>query len=543
MKGIFSLFYMIILFIISCSMQKQEADLIVINAKVYSVNQNFDIAQSFAVRENKFIAVGSNEEIQAKYSSDKIIDLKGKTVYPGFYDAHCHFYGYGLSLQKAELAGTNSFDEIIEKVKEFANEHPTGWILGRGWDQNDWEIKEFPTNEKLNEAFPDRPVVLTRVDGHAVLANNDALKRAGINIQSKVEGGKFIQKNGVLTGILIDNAESLINAAIPSMTFEMQQDALFAAQNNCFAVGLTSVNDAGLSCSTVKMIDSLQKAGSLKMRIYAMLEPSKENLEHFVIKGPYKTKNLDVRSIKLYADGALGSRGACLINDYSDEPGNRGLIVTDKKLLQDICKKAYDNDFQVATHAIGDSANRFILQIYGEILNKKNDRRWRIEHSQVIAKEDFELFRRYTIIPSVQPTHATSDMYWADKRLGPERIKYAYAYKTLLNTNGWIPLGSDFPIENINPLFGFYAAVSRKDQQKYPENGFNSDEALSREEALRGMTIWAAKSNFEENERGSIEPGKLADFVILEKDIMTIDISEVFKVKVLETYIGGEKVY
>lgn len=543
MKSSVHLILLLVIFLSACKPTKQQADFIVINAKIYTVNPDFELVDGFAVKDNKFVAVGNSKEIQETFNAKETIDMKGKVIYPGFYDAHCHFYGYGLNLQKANLKGTKSFDEVIARVKQFADENPSEWIFGRGWDQNDWEIPEFPTNEKLNKAFPNTPVVLTRIDGHAAIVNDAALKYAKITPKSKIEGGKLIIKNGKLSGVLIDNAMELVNSAIPVHDSKTKARALLKAQDKCFEVGLTTVDDAGLDYSTIMLIDSLQKMDSLKMRIYAMLQLSNENIEKFLKKGPQTTDKLNVRCIKLYADGALGSRGACLLKDYSDDPGNKGLIVTEAGLLKEICRKAYDYNYQVATHAIGDSANRIMLNIYGEILKKANDRRWRIEHAQVIDKEDFMLFKAYSIIPSVQPTHATSDMYWAGDRLGTERIKFAYAYKELLNTNGWLPAGSDFPIEDINPLFGFYASVARMDQEYYPGGAFQKENALSREEALKSMTIWAARSNFEEDYKGSIEAGKLADFVVLDKDIMLIDIKEVFKVKVLQTFIGGKRVY
>jgi predicted amidohydrolase YtcJ len=529
--------------LLSCSSQKKHADFIVTNAKIYTIDNDFSLNESFAVKDGKFVAIGTSEEILSKYNVDTIIDLKGKTVYPGFYDAHCHFYGYGLNLQKANLVGTKSFDEVIERVKQHAESHPSEWILGRGWDQNDWEVKEFPTNEQLDEAFPDKPVVLKRIDGHALIANSEALKRAGITVESKIEGGKFLEKDGKLTGVLVDNAEELMMAAIPKPDSQLKTMALLEAQKACFAVGLTTVDDAGLPKDVVQLIDELQKADTLKMRIYAMLSPSKANLEHFVKKGAYKTDYLNVRSIKLYADGALGSRGACLLHPYSDDPGNLGFLVTSPEQLKEVCKVAFENNYQINTHAIGDSANRLMLKMYGEFLKGENDRRWRIEHAQVVNKNDFSIYKKYSIVPSVQPTHATSDMYWADERLGEERVKYAYAYKKLLEQNGWLAAGSDFPVEDINPLYGFYAAVARMDLEYFPEGGFQMEDAITREQALKAMTIWAAKSNFEENEKGSIEVGKFADFVVLEKDIMEVDVKEIPKVKVEETFVGGDRVY
>jgi predicted amidohydrolase YtcJ len=542
MKKIFLTLTVITLFMSSCN-TKEQADLIVHNAKIYTVNSDFSIAESFAVKGGKFIAVGLSDEILSKYRSDSIIDLHGKSVYPGFIDAHCHFYGYCLSLLQADLRGTKSFDEIIEIVTEHDKKYNSDWVLGRSWDQNDWDIKEFPTKEKLDIAFPDKPVYLRRVDGHAAIVNSKAIELAGINAKTKVDGGKIYLQNGQPTGVLIDNAMNLVEKLIPEVDNEIMIKALEQGEQNCFAAGLTSVGDAGLAKKEVLLIDSLQRANKMHIRINAMLTPTEETLEHFVKNGIYKTNYLNVRSIKLYADGALGSRGAALLKPYSDDPKNTGLVVEPLEVYHRICKLAYENNYQVCTHAIGDSANRMMLDIYAQYLKGKNDLRWRIEHAQIVHPDDLHKFGDFNIVPSVQATHCTSDMYWAGKRLGEERIKYAYIYKELLDQNGWIPNGTDFPVERIEPLLTFYASVARKDMEGFPKGGFQIDNALSREETLKSMTIWAAKSAFEENEKGSIEPTKLADFIVLEKDIMEIPENEIPYVKIVGTYSSGIEFY
>jgi len=523
---------------------KTRVDLIVFNSKIYTVDQNFSIAQAFAIKDGKFVAVGSDEDILDKYSADISINGVGQFVYPGLNDAHAHFFGYGMGLQtNADLRGTKSPEQIVEILKAFRETHPAEWLTGRSWDQNDWTVKEFPTKEILDEAFPDIPVSLRRVDGHAAWVNSEALKRAGITADTKVQGGDVILKNGEPSGVLIDNAIDMVDKIIPGPTDDMSARALIEAQHNCFAAGLTSVTDCGLGYSTVKLIDDLNKKGDLKIRINAMLSPTNENFNNYVKNGPYVTDYLSVRTIKLYADGALGSRGALMIEPYSDDPGNYGLLMEDEDYYRDICQLAYDHNYQVAIHAIGDMGNRFSLNVFGETLKEKNDRRWRIEHSQIIHPNDFQLFEKYSIIPSVQPTHATSDMYWAGDRVGAERMKGAYAFKQLLQTNGWIPFGTDFPVEEIYPLYTFYAAVARKDLEGYPEDGFQMENALSREETLKAMTIWAAKSSFEEDKKGSIEVGKFADFVMLAKDLMTAPEPELPTIKILSTYVGGEQVF
>jgi predicted amidohydrolase YtcJ len=531
----------ILVLMLSCNSKK--ADLIVYNARVYTVDSNFSITEAFAIRDGKILDVGRNLDIMDRYQAEEEMDLNGLYVYPGLIDAHCHFFNYGLSLQKADLVGTKSFDKILDILQEHAGQFPSEWVLGRGWDQNDWDIPEFPTNEKLDELFPGQPVLLTRIDGHAAIANSEALRRAGITAETKIEGGTVIRKNGKPTGVLIDHAISLVSQIIPEATKNEKVTALLKAQEKCFAVGLTSLHEAGLGRESISLIDSMHQTGDFKMRIYAMLSPGEENFRDYMYPGPYQTDHLHVSSIKLFADGALGSRGALLLEPYSDDPGNYGLHLNPPAYLKEMCLEAYEYGFQVNTHAIGDSANRLMLNIYSEILKGKNDRRWRIEHSQVVHPDDFNKFGEYNIIPSIQTTHATSDMYWADERLGEERIKGAYAYKTLLEQNGWIPNGSDFPVEHINPLYGFYAAITRKDLEGYPEGGYQPEQLLSRTEALRAMTIWAAKAAFEEDKKGSIEPDKFADFIVTTDDLMTIPEEEIPKVKIRMTYVGGEQVY
>ncbi len=522
---------------------KIKADLIVSHSMIYCVDNNFQTVQAIAVKNGKILAVGKSEEILASYTSNKIIDANGKFIYPGFIDAHCHFYGYSLSLQLFDLSGIQSFDTILTLLKKGKNQIPGGWIVGRGWDQNIWKDKTFPDRTKLDSLFPDRPVVLERVDGHVVLVNGAALVKTGMMVKHNFNPAEVETRNGWLTGILSENAADYMKNSIPTPDKATLITLLKKAQDNCFAVGLTGVADAGLDYKVVRLMDSIQRNGELKMRIYAMLAPTRENIRNFISKGIYKTPYLDVRSIKIYADGSLGSRTALLKKSYSDQPGKSGILVTPVDSLKEICAIGFKNGYQVNTHAIGDSAVKVVIDIYSEFLKGKNDLRWRIEHSQVVDPVDLPLFGKYSIIPSIQATHATSDMRWAGDRLGPDRIKNAYAYKKLLDQNSWLPDGTDFPVEKISPLLTFYAAISRKDSKGFPEAGFQMENALSREEALRSITIWAAKGCFEEQEKGSLEPGKDANFVILDKDIMTIPVSEIPRAKVLSTYINGQKVF
>ena len=534
------LLFSVVLF--SCN-QKPKADLLVFNATIYTVNASFATTGAMVVADGKIIAIGKKDELEKTYDVKEKLDAEGKFIYPGFIDAHAHFVGYANGLLSANLVGTNSWEEILGKLKSFDSTNTEGWLIGRGWDQNDWAVKEFPTNEKLNELFPDRPVLLTRIDGHAAVANNKAIEIAGVKSGDKLTGGDVEVKNGKLTGILIDNAIDLVSSKASSNTDEQLKKALKQAEQNCFAVGLTTIDDCGLGSSTVDKLNAMQKAGDLKMRLYVMLSDDKANYDYLEKTGMIKTDRLNVRSFKVYGDGALGSRGACLLKPYSDKPGHLGFLLSNPEHFDSVAARIISKGFQMCTHAIGDSANRTILKTYGKYLKGKNDLRWRIEHAQVVNEYDFTMFKDFSIIPSVQPTHATSDMYWAGDRLNSERVKTAYAFGDLLDQNGWIALGTDFPVEDISPFKTFYASVIRKDAKGWPEGGFQTENALTREQTLRGMTIWAAKANFEENEKGSLEKGKFADFIILDKDLMKADEKDLLNIKVLKTFLNGEKVY
>lgn len=543
MKKVSSLLSLLAFALFACD-NKQSADLLVFNATIYTVDSSFSLTDAMVIGNGKILDTGTKEDLQKKYAAATEMDAEGKFIYPGFIDAHAHFAGYGTGLLTVNLTETNSWEEILQRVNEFAQQLPKDqWIIGRGWDQNDWPVKEFPNNQELNKLFPDQPVLLTRIDGHAAIANFKALEEAGVKPGYKLTGGVVETKNGKLTGILIDNAVDLVSAKIPSLTPALFKSAMKQAEQNCFAVGLTTINDCGLNYSVAEQLHQLQDSGWLKMRIYVMLSDEKANFDYLDKKGIVKTDRFHIRGFKVYGDGALGSRGACLLQPYSDKPRHSGFLLSNPGHFDSVANWIAARNFQMCTHAIGDSGNRTILNIYNKYLKDKNDRRWRIEHAQVINPADFNLFGAASIVPSVQPTHATSDMYWAGDRLGTERIKGAYAYRQLLDQNGWLPLGTDFPVEDISPFKTFYAAVIRKDAKGWPAEGFQTENALSREQALRGMTIWAAKSNFEEQEKGSLEPGKFADFIILDRDLMKASEKELLEIQVLETVLGGETVY
>ncbi|UAB80129.1 amidohydrolase [Marixanthomonas sp. SCSIO 43207] len=538
MKKFFTLAF--VLLVLACAPEKIPADLLVKNATIYTVNENFDVEDAFVVRDGKILEIGLKPELELKYKITETYDAKGKTIVPGLIDAHAHLYGLGLNLQDVDLTETTSYDEVLARVIAFQKEKKKEYIIGRGWDQNDWEVKEFPTKKELDSLFPNTPVALTRIDGHAMIVNSKALQMAGITPQTKIEGGVIGIDNGKLTGILVDSPMSIIEESFPKQNRSYNKQALLDAERISLQYGLTTVNDAGLDREIIELIDSLQKQDSMALRVYAMVSNKPKNLDFYLSNGKIKTNRLNVRSVKVYADGALGSRGAALRDSYSDMPGHFGAMITPADSLQKLANRIYEAGYQMNTHAIGDSANIAVLRAYESALKDKTDARWKIEHAQIISKQDFSKFSK-NIIPSVQPTHATSDMYWAEDRIGSKRIQGAYAYKTLLENTGIIVLGTDFPVEQVNPMYTFYAAVARKDLKQFPEGGFQKKDALTREEALKGMTIWAAYSNFEEAEKGSLEEGKLADFTVLDRDIMTVAEDSIPNTKVLATFINGKK--
>ena len=538
MKQAFLLFLSSIL-LLSCS--SPEADLIIHNAVVYTVNKDFEKATAVVVKNGKFIAVGG-EDLVELYSAKSIVDLNGFPIYPGFIDAHCHFYNFGLLQQQLDLSGTKSFEEVIQRIAGYVESNPGVPVLGQGWDQNTWEIKEYPTKEILDQRFPNELIAVKRVDGHALLVNQKVLDLAGIDSSTEVDGGVVVRVDGALTGVLIDNAMDSVYQALPKPTIKQQEEALLAAQKICFQNGLTTVDDAGLDKEQLELIESMQKRNILDIRVYGMISNTPENLEYYLDKGPIKTERLNIRSVKVYADGALGSRGAALKKDYSDEKGNRGSFVTPVEEIEALAFILAKKGFQMNTHAIGDAANHEVLNAYKKALTIDPDPRWRIEHAQVVSEIDREFFGS-KILPSIQPTHATSDMFWADERLGEGRIKNAYAYKTLLDWSGRVALGTDFPVEHVSPLKTFYASVARTTEKQLPLGGFQIEDGLTRTEALKGMTIWAAYSNFEEEIKGSIEVGKMADMVILKEDIMEIDINTVTNIDVVATIVDGVIVY
>lgn len=528
-----------------CQPRREAVDLLVTNATVYTVDSAFSKAEAFAVRGGHFVAVGTSADLQGRYQAARTVDAHGQFVYPGFYDAHCHFYRYALGLRSADLVGATSWAETVGRLTRHRQQQPgAAWLTGRGWDQNDWPGQHFPTKDTLDRLFPNVPVLIIRVDGHAALANQKALDLAGITARTPISGGVIGRDaRGRLTGLLVDNAVRLVAAKIPEPGPAEADAALLRGQQNCLAVGLTSLADAGLDKADIDRVAALQRQGRLRLRLYAMLNPTPENKAYYLPKGPFFSDNLTICSFKVYADGALGSRGAALLAPYTDRPAETGFLLQHPEYYRALAQELAATKFQMNTHAIGDSSNRLLLNIYGAALHGQPDRRWRIEHAQVVSRADVPKFGQFHIVPSVQPTHATSDMYWAGQRLGPRRLPTAYAYQDLLKQYGQVALGSDFPVEDINPLYGFHAAVARQDAKNFPAGGFQMENALSRPEALRGMTTWAAHAGFEEKRKGQIRPGMLADFVVLKTDLLTASKEQLRNTRVQQTWIGGQQVF
>lgn len=529
----------------ACRFAKTPVDLVLHNAHVVCLDGSGTKAQALAIHQGQIVAVGKEHEILNAYRGSEVHDMAGATVYPGLIDAHSHLLGYALNLGHTDLVGTATWEEVMDRLRA---DHATSndpWVRGRGWDQNDWPTLDFPDRADLDEMFPARPVVLQRIDGHAVLANHVALELTGLLHAGQLPGGEILRRpDGSPTGVLIDGAADSLLARIPKPNAAEKTTALVRAQGLLLAAGLTTVTDAGLDVEDIALLDSLHNTGDLVLRVVAMANPTEANFVAMAERGGWRTPRLVAESFKFYMDGALGSRGAALLDPYDDRPGHRGLLLQSIPEYEAQLARIHADGFQAATHAIGDSAARIVLSAYEKVLEGPNDRRWRMEHAQVIHPDDMDRFGPSSIIPSVQPTHATSDMYWAGQRLGRGRIRRAYAYADLLEPLGMLPLGTDFPVEDIDPRKTFLAAVSRQDTDRYPEEGFHLDQALSPHQTMLGMTLWAALASRMETEVGSIEVGKRADLVVVDRDwIQVPDPHDVMASTVLATYVDGVRMH
>jgi predicted amidohydrolase YtcJ len=530
----------------------QPADLIVTGGRIYTVDVTRPMAEAFAVRGGRFVFVGSTRDAMTfKGPQTQLLDLHGATAYPGFIDAHAHLLGLGLALESVDLVGSPSYEEVISRVAARAKIAAAGqWITGNGWDQNRWTVKEFPTHDALSRAVPDHPVLLDRVDGHAMLANAAAMRAAGITAKTPdPRGGRIIRDaKGTPTGVFVDNAQSLFAAATPKLTPAQLGEVMHAAAVESNKWGLTEVQDMGEVRATIEALEALAAAKKLPLRCYEMVTDDSASLAYYFARGPQQglsDGHVWVRGIKLYADGALGSRGAALLAPYSDDGANTGLLVSTPEHLKERSIEALRHGFQVSTHAIGDRGNRNALDAYQAALDAVPtvDARLRIEHAQIISPQDIPRFAQLGVIPSMQASHQTSDMPWAERRLGPERIRGAYAWRSLLNTGVVIANGTDFPVEHVNPIITFHSSVTRQDSENMPPSGWYPDQRLTREEALRSMTLWPAYAAFQEKELGSISTGKYADFTILNRDIMTVAPERILGAQVVATYVGGAPVY
>ena len=535
--------FSLLLFVVFCITTgcTNNVDLLVHNANIYTANEEFDKATAFVVDNGKFVDVGG-EELVNKYNPVNTVDARGLAIYPGFMDAHCHLLAMGFSEYKTDLSQSNSLEEVINKIVKHHEKNNQNIILGEGWDQNRWADTAYPDNELLSIVFPNTPVILESIDGHAYLVNQKAIEMAGIDELTQVNGGQIIKRKGKLTGVLIDNAKEMIDRIIPEFTREDKTNALIKAQKICFENGFTTIAQAGISKKDIYLIDSLQRISLMKLRVYAMIENDPESVNYFLNKGILKTDYLNVRSVKIFADGALRSREAALKQDYNDQEGWKSSLLVSKDSLMRIANLLKEKSFQMSTYAIGDNANQTVLDVYNEVLKEKDDPRWRIEPAQFLDLNDFSKFNP-KIIPSIQPSKANIDMELAEYRLGSESLSGTYAYKDLLDWSGRLALGTNSPVESINPFETFYAAVNRKVPDGISSKTLQYKNALTRNEALMGMTLWGAYANFEEAEKGSIEVGKFADFIILDQDIMKVDIDKVIETRIVATILNGKIVF
>jgi predicted amidohydrolase YtcJ len=499
-------------------MKGQKVDLIIHNANIHVMDDAGSVHEAMAIRDGKVIEVGPERQILNKYRSDEDIDALGKDVYPGLTDAHGHLLMYANQKLGVDLTGAKSMDEVIYRCEKYFAKSSNKFIIGGGWDQSLWGNDSMPNNKKLSEVFKNIPVCLYRVDGHAALVNEYLFKKAKVQAVN-VDGGEVKVVNGVPTGLLLDNAMNFISKLLPAYPSSQVKKAISEIQEELFQYGITGTHEAGIDFKHIKLFKSMISGGQLKLELYAMLMNSPENRAFAMKNGPYRFRNLSIRSFKVFADGSLGSRGALLKKPYTDDHHSHGLLLTSVNEMRNVAQFCLKHGYQMNTHGIGDSANALILDIYKNAFKRNPDHRFRIEHSQVIDPADFVKFSEYAVFPSVQPTHATSDQRWAENRLGKNRLKGAYAYRTLLRQYGMLAIGTDFPVESSNPFFTIHAAVQRKNPSNQPLNGFLAQESLSLDEVIRGMTIWAAFSSFQENELGSLEKGKRANFVIFDKPL------------------------
>lgn len=533
--------------------QRQPSGKILIhNAQIYTMERDFSTAMAMLFdRSGKIHKLGDEQAMLKTYPDARRIDLHGKTVIPGLIDSHAHLSGLVISQSRAQLRGTTSIDEVIRRLREYEQRLTAGdWLLGGGWDQNDWPVKAFPQRKDLDTAFPDRPVWLRRIDGHAAWANSVALDMVDRDLSGhwQPQGGHIYRDvNGQASGVLVDGAMALVETIVPEISPELLLASLDLVLQQLVSLGLTGVHDMGINQSTLELYRQRIRAGQFPTRVYAFADGAGETMDWLCLNGAVEDESgrLTMRSVKLYIDGAMGSRGAALLADYADDAGNSGLLFMSVDELEASIDKALACGLQVGVHAIGDRGNRVALDALESAIGRYPDNpgRHRIEHAQTLTAADIPRFSKSDIIAAMQPTHATSDMYWIEDRLGPQRVLYAYAWRSLLDSGARLALGSDFPVEQVNPMLGIHAAVTRQDVKDWPQGGWYPQENLSREEAVRGFTLDAAYAGFMENRVGSLAAGKRADFIVLDKNIFEVEASEIHSIKVLQTWLDGEVVY
>jgi len=539
----------VLLALVTGTLAAQPAGLAV-NGQIYTMDPDQPLVEAIAWDgEGRIVALGGADALAGRWPDAPVTDLEKRTVIPGLIDAHGHVMGLGFALLNADLAGAASIDEVIARLRRHAAELPEGaWLRGRGWDQTRWPGAEFPTAADLDAAFPERPVLLERIDGHAVWANSAAMAMVEADLSGdwQPEGG-FIHRDdeGNPTGVFIDRAEDVFEDVIPPPTEAEKALALDRALARMTSLGLTGVHDAGTSLDDLRRFLHREAVGQLPIRIHALADGDAEALASLCRMGMVETPRVTARGVKLYADGALGSRGAALLEDYSDDPGNRGLLFEQDDALQAMVDKAMGCDLQVAIHAIGDRANRQAIDalIAGQKRFDDNPGRHRVEHVQIIHPKDIPRLAGAGIIASMQPTHATSDMRWAEDRLGEQRLFGAYAWQRLRQAGARLAFGSDFPVEQVDPMLGIYAAVTRQDLDGEPPGGWLPDQRVTAEVAVAGFTIDAAHAGFAEHAVGSLEVGKRADFVVLDRNLFEIEAADIPDTKVLATYLDGQAVY
>lgn len=539
MRKIIYFFFITLLF--SSCFKGKNADLIIFNAKIHTMDAGDKVVQAMAIKDGKILEVGPDRQIMNKYAASESIDGEGKDIYPGFTDAHGHILSLVNQRLSANLVGSSSFNEVLVRLEKYAAKHKGEFVIGKGWDQSLWGEKELPTNQKLNELFPNKAVAIYRVDGHAVVVNDFFLRKAGITSETKVPGGMVVVQDGKCTGLLIDNAMDHIGKLVPDFTDNQKMEAIVEIQEELFQYGVTGVHEAGINFKDIALFKKMIDDDAFHLELYAMLMPTKDNFKFVEKNGIYKHKNLSIRSFKVFADGALGSRGACLKHAYSDMPNHFGMLTTTREEIDRIAEFCHQHKYQMNTHAIGDSTNKIIIDVLIKEAEVNPGHRWRIEHAQVLDLSDIARIKESGAIPSVQPTHAVSDMRWVEERLGAVRMEGAYAYQSLINECGMIALGTDFPIEHFNPFLTIHAAVQRKNGEDIPGGGYEFSEAISFADCIKGMTSWASLASFDEGRLGSLEAGKDATFALFEIPVRS---KEVFQENFAKmTFIKGKKVY